>query len=186
MALMDAFLFTLFSFKMWLLQALIKEVKRNSAEYIEDFSTMNCWYSMDIRHFKDKNVLHCRLIMLILPWQGKLLSPEPAVLVPVLAISIWLVCYLPAGLARRAHWSACGILNVLLGLRHHQERFLLLAISVRNPPGVNTTQSKCFFGVSQVRVENPRKEIFGNRYFRTPVWLWSGRNCYDRELSEDD
>lgn len=62
-------------------------------------STVDWWYSMDIGHFKGRNILHHRL-MLILPWQGKLVAWEPAALFPILAISIWLIWYLPAGLAR--------------------------------------------------------------------------------------
>ena len=61
--------------------------------------TIDLWYSLDIWHFKGRNVLHHRLL-LILPWQGKLVASEPAALFPILAISIWLIWYLTAGLAR--------------------------------------------------------------------------------------
>lgn len=86
--------------------------------------------------------------MLIPAWQGKLVASEPAALFPILAISIWFMWNLPAGFDRQDHWVAHGILNVLLGLYHNQERFLLLAHTVRNPSVVNTAQSEVFLGVS--------------------------------------
>lgn len=111
------------------------------------YVAMDWWYPMDRGHFRGRNALHHRL-MLILPWQGKLVTSEPAALFPILAITIWLIWYLPAGFAKQGHWVACGILNIPLGLYHNQEWFLLLAKSVSNPPEVNRTQRDGFFGVS--------------------------------------
>lgn len=130
-----------------------KEIGRmywNAVWYI----AMDWWYPMDSGHnFGGRNALHHRL-MLILPWQEKLVTSEPAALFPILAITIWLLWYLPAGFAKQGHWVACGISNTPLGLYHNQEWFLLLAKSVRNPPEVNTTQRDGFFGVSLSHSKN--------------------------------
>jgi hypothetical protein len=86
--------------------------------------------------------------MIILVWQRKLVALEPAALFPVLAISIWLLWYLPVGFARQANCIACGILNILLSLYPNQEQFLLLASSERNTHKVNTGQREGCSGIS--------------------------------------
>ena len=75
-------------------------------------------------------------------------ASEPAALLPILAISIWLPRCLPAGCHRQGHRVAGGILNILLGLYYNQEQFLLLAHSVRNPPEIRAVQREGFLGVS--------------------------------------
>lgn len=121
----------------------IGRIYRNPVRY----PAMDWWYSTDSGHFRGRKVLHHRRI-LILPWPGKLVPSQPAALFPILAISIWLMWYLPAGFVRQDHWVACGISNTPLGLYPNQEWFLLLANSVRNPPEVNAIQREGFFGIS--------------------------------------
>lgn len=96
-------------------------------------------------------------------WQGKLVASEPAAPFPNLAISIWLRWRRPAGCDRQDHWVAYGILNILLGLYHNQEQFLLLAPSVRIPPEIKAAQREGFLGVSLSHSEKLVEKIFGSR-----------------------
>ena len=146
----------------------ISRIYWNTIWYI----AMDWWFSVHIGHFKGRNALHHRL-MLILPWQGKLVASEPAALFPILEISIWLIWYLPAGFARQDHWLAGDILNILLGLYHNQERFLLLANSMRNPPEVNTTQRESFLGISL-----SQSKILVESY----LWQWILLHCRARKV----
>lgn len=124
--------------------------------------------------------------MLIPAWQEKLVASEPAALFPILAISIWFMWNLPAGFDRQDHWVARGILNILLGLYHNQEWFLLLAHTVRNLSVANTAQREVFLGVSLSQSEKLVERNFGSKYFYIPLLEKSGRKYYDREHTEAD
>lgn len=136
---------------------------------------------MDVRHFKGRDAFHHRL-MLILPWKGKLVASEPAALFPILAISIWLIWYLPAGCARQNHWAARGILNILLGLYYNQERFLLLANSARNSPEVNITQRKGFFGVSL----SQNKKLVGRNLWQQTLLCRCAGNVWEKAVGAEN
>lgn len=69
---------------------------------------------------------------------------------------------------------AYGILNILLGLYHNQEQFLLLAHSVRIPPEIKAAQREGFLGVSLSHSEKLVGKIFGSRYFYCALLEKSG------------
>lgn len=96
-------------------------------------------------------------------WPGKLVASEPAAPFPNLAISIWLRWRQPAGCDRQDHWVAYGILNILLGLYHNQEQFLLLAPSVRIPPEIKAAQRESFLGVSLSHREKLMEKNLGQQ-----------------------
>lgn len=81
---------------------------------------------------------------------------------------------------------ARGILNILLGLYHNQEQFLLLAHTVRNPSVVNTAQREVFLGVSLSQSEKLVERNFWQQILlhHSVGKVW--KKLYDREHTETD
>lgn len=142
---------------MWLFQALIK---KGNWQNLFKYCLVRC-HGLLIFHR-------------IWTWPGKLVASEPAAPFPNLAISIWLRWHQPAGCDRQDHWVAYGILNILLGLYHNQEQFLLLAPSVRIPPEIKAAKEKASLGFPWVTEKNWWKKIFGSRYFYCALLEKSG------------